>query len=226
MGLKRSLGSNSVITQRPIKAAAVCMCGCLWMGWSALQLDLFPLRYIVKKTTCTWLLRGASKPCNPRLSYINQAQRTCNTWRGKEKKSPKNRRETDRRQGRSANKEPKNKWWWRRGSGFMLWVVQVVWGQSILYDIFFHFIDMHPGEVNAIMACAIDVCLVEDWLVWHLILRLTVKDGLMESWEHPWPVLPSVPHPCLSLLSPPLCSCHHLSIPFCWYISLTVSFPT
>lgn len=40
--------------------------------------------------------------------------------------------------------------------------VQVVWGQSILYDISFFFIDMHPGEVNAIMARAIDVCLVDD----------------------------------------------------------------
>lgn len=39
---------------------------------------------------------------------------------------------------------------------------QVVWGQSILYDIFFYFIDMDPGEVNAIMACAVDVCLVDD----------------------------------------------------------------
>lgn len=38
----------------------------------------------------------------------------------------------------------------------------VVWGRSILFDIFFYFIDMHPGEVNAIMACAVHVCLVDD----------------------------------------------------------------
>jgi len=43
---------------------------------------------------------------------------------------------------------------WLNGVG-----VHAVGGrQSILYDIFFYFIDMHPGEVNAIIACTVDVC--------------------------------------------------------------------
>lgn len=77
----------------------------------------------------------------------------------------------------------------------------------------FYFIDMHPGEVNAIMARAVPVCLVDDWLVWHLILWLTVKDEVMGVMGAPVAVLPSFPHPCISHLSPPLCSLHHLSIP-------------
>lgn len=43
---------------------------------------------------------------------------------------------------------------------------------------------MHPGELNAMTARAIDVCLVDDWLVWHLILGLSVKDGAMDPPEH------------------------------------------
>ena len=99
---------------------------------------------------------------------------------------------------------------------------EVVWGQSILYDIFFfYFIDMRPVEVNAIMACAIDVCLVDDWLVWHLILWLTVKDGVVESWEHPRPPSPPFPTPV-----PRACTFPAFIYPLRSYISLTVLFPT
>lgn len=121
-----------------------------------------------------------------------------------------------------ANPEAENKWWW--------WPERPAWwcgraglsgdNQFCMISLFY-FIDKHPGELNAIMARAADVCLVDDWLVWHLILWLTVKDGVMEPWEHPRspPPPPPPPSPPLSLL---FCSRHHFSIPSRCYISLTV----
>lgn len=43
----------------------------------------------------------------------------------------------------------------------MVWVGRLFGDNQFWYTALF-FIDMHPGEVNAIMACAIDVCLVDD----------------------------------------------------------------
>lgn len=97
-----------------------------------------------------------------------------------------------------------------REAGLMVWLFG---DDQFCLISFFYFIDMHPGEVNAIMARAVHVCLVDDWLVWHLILWLTVKDGVMGVMAAPMAALPSFPHPCISHLSPPLCSFHHLSIP-------------
>lgn len=46
-----------------------------------------------------------------------------------------------------------------REAGLMVWLFG---DDQFCLIFFFYFIDMHPGEVNAIMARAVHVCLVDD----------------------------------------------------------------
>lgn len=211
MGLKRSLRSGCVITQCQIKASSVRMCGCRWAAGQC----------------CSWTTRSikvapAPVPENPAnlvcCTSIKHNERAA-TDRQATKSQGIGERQTERIKSQRTNDDDDGRGWLDGVGG------QAVWEQSILYDIFFYFIDMHPGEVNAIVACAVGVCLLDDWLVWHLILWLTVKDGVMESWEHPWPPPlcsppPSIPLVPSSLLPP------SFIYPFCCYISLAVLFPT
>lgn len=131
--------------------------------------------------------------------------------RGRKKKAGERQKE---KESREQMKSKRTKMMMIMASGCLNGVDrEVVWGQSIfLWYIFFILLICDPGEPNAIMARAIDVCLVDDWLVWHLILWLTVKDGVVESWEHPRPPSPLFPTPfCPSRFYPPLYPFHHLS---------------
>lgn len=108
-------------------------------------------------------------------------------------------RETDRKQEQRSTEAP---WrindddgerlaWWRGWSSCL---------GTINFSYLFYSIDMLPEEVNAIIASAVDVCLVDDWLFWHLIFQRTVTDEVTESWEHPNPT-PPTPAPSIIYLN-------------------------
>lgn len=88
MGLKRSLGSNRVISQCQIKASSVLVWVFVGGSSAALQLDSFASRYIVKKTTrplsgcCTLPPNPANAACcasikhNGRIATDREAEKS------------------------------------------------------------------------------------------------------------------------------------------------------
>ncbi len=222
MVLKRSLRSSSVIIQCQIKASSVCMCGCLWVAGQRCSWT-FSTCYIVKKTArplsgCCTVPRKPYKPC---LLCISQAQRkNCNRQRSKKSQSIAERRTEDRDRDRIKSQRTNDDdddgerlAWWCGWAG-CLGTINFVW-----YLFLFYWYAPWGGKCHH--GLAIDVCLVDDWLVWHLILWLTVKDGVMESREHRWPLFPTPVSPSYLLLSAP--SIIYLPLPLLYIFHCLVS---
>lgn len=105
----------------------------------------------------------------------------------------------------------------------MVWAGRLFEDNRFCMISFFYFIDMHPGEVNAIMARA-RRCLLAGQLIGLAFDPLAHSEGWGEGvMGAPLAAFPSAPHPSSVPLIP---SFHHLSIPSAALYPSVSCFPT
>lgn len=175
------------------------MRGCLWTAGQSCSWTSLPV--ICCQKGCTLLLCSFPNILQT-MPIVHQSDIIQELHQADRERKPKRWRDSEQRPEEQMTELLNG---WLDGVGR-----QVVWGQSISHDIFFYFIDMHPGEVNAIMARA-HRCLLAGQLIGLAFDPLAHSEGWGEGvMRAPVAAIPFAPHPSSVLLIP---SSNHLSIP-------------
>lgn len=192
------------------------MCGCLWVAGQRCSWT-FSSCYIVKQTA--WPLSGCLETLQT-LSAAHQSS-TMKELQQTERQRIAERRTEDRDRERikiqrtnDDDDDGERLAWWCGWAG-CLGTINFVW-----YLFLFYWYAPWGGKCHHGLRYR---CLLGGRLIGLAFDPLAHSEGWGDGVTRaPMAALPSIPHPCLSLLSPPTCSFHHLSIPsVAIYLSLS-----